>query len=120
MPEHQNVEYEQSWHDEYLQDGGFLVTLFKATPNRQQLVTGEVAGEVARLLSIMKGDMLRTEIQELLGLKGQGNFRTLYLVPALKSGLIEMTIPGKSTSRFQKYRLTEKGRKLLPFKDGSA
>lgn len=68
----------------------------------------------------MKGDMLRTEIQESLGLKGQGNFRTLYLVPALKSGLIEMTIPGKSTSRFQKYRLTEKGRKLLPFKDGSA
>jgi ATP-dependent DNA helicase RecG len=61
----------------------------------------------------MKGDMMRAEMQGALGLKGQGNFRALYLVPALNSRLIEMTIPGKSKSRFQKYRLTEKGKKIL-------
>jgi len=40
-------------------------------------------------------------------------FKRIYLDPALADGLIEMTIPDKPTSRLQKYRLTEKGRKLL-------
>ena len=37
MPEQQNIEYKQSWHDDYLKwvcgflekDGGFMVTLYK-------------------------------------------------------------------------------------------
>ncbi len=74
--------------------------------------TGEVAGEVKRLLLAMHGDMKRMDIQAALGLKHQDYFREAYLIPALQTGLIEMTIPDKPRSGNQKYRLTEKGRQM--------
>lgn len=76
-------------------------------------VAGEVAGEVARLLSAVSGEMKRTEMQAQLGLKHQDHFRDAYLVPALGAGLMEMTIPSKPNSRLQKYRLTPKGHAIL-------
>ena len=76
-------------------------------------VTGEVTGEVERLLQVMKGAMKRVEIQQALGLKHEEHFRKAYLLPALGTGLIEMTIPDKPRSRMQKYRLTEIGKKFL-------
>ncbi len=75
--------------------------------------TGEVTGEVRKLLRICEGEQARREIQLRLGLKGEENFRKLYLLPALNAGLIEMTIPDKPKSCLQKYRLTEKGQALL-------
>jgi ATP-dependent DNA helicase RecG len=53
--------------------------------------------------------MTRRQLQEALYLKSEENFRQLYLMPALLSGFIEMTIPDKPKSRLQKYRLTPKG-----------
>lgn len=76
-------------------------------------VTGEVTGEVARLLLVCHGAMTRRKLRETLLLKGDDNFRRLYLVPALAAGFIEMTIPDKPNSRLQKYRLTTKGAALL-------
>jgi hypothetical protein len=52
-------------------------------------------------------------LQKELGLRHEEHFREAYLVPALTSGLVEMTIPGKPKSRLQKYRLTAKGRAWL-------
>ena len=57
--------------------------------------------------------MSRSEIQTALGLKDRKSFRSRYLSPALDANLIEMTIPEKPNSRLQKYRLTEKGQKIL-------
>lgn len=76
-------------------------------------VTGEVTGEVRKLLLMCRGDMSRRQLQEALSLKSEENFRQLYLMPALLSGFIEMTIPDKPNSRMQKYRLTPKGISLL-------
>ena len=39
--------------------------------------------------------------------------RENYITPALKTGLIEYTIPDKPNSRLQKYRLTTAGKKAF-------
>jgi ATP-dependent DNA helicase RecG len=80
-----------------------------ATPPVAGEVTGEVTGEVRKLVLVCHGSMARSELQDVLALKGADNFRKLYLIPALEAGFIEMTIPGKPQSSKQKYRLTTKG-----------
>lgn len=76
-------------------------------------VTGEVTGEVERLLRAVVGEMSRVQIQAALGLKGEEHFRRAYLQPALASGLVEMTLPDKPRSSKQRYRLTGSGRRWL-------
>jgi ATP-dependent DNA helicase RecG len=72
-------------------------------------VTGQVSPEIRRLLGVMRGEMIRQEIQKRLGLKGRANFEDRYLKPAIEAEFIELTIPDKPTSRLQKYRLSPKG-----------
>ncbi len=109
---------------EFALTDGFVVTIrrkpelaFKAvggiTEEVAGVVTGEVTGEVKRLLALLVGEMKRTDIQAALSLRHENYFRDAYLVPALTAGLIEMTIPHKPTSSKQKYRLTRKGRDLI-------
>lgn len=57
--------------------------------------------------------MSRKEIQQILGLKHEGNFRENYLEPAIELGLIEMKYPGSPNHPQQKYLITEKGKELL-------
>jgi len=76
-------------------------------------VTGQVTGEVQRLLKVINGELSRVEIQQALNLKHEDHFRKVYLSPAIKAGLVEMTIPDKPKSSRQKYRLTQKGINLL-------
>ena len=82
------------------------------TPEVAPEVTMEVTMEV-RLLRLMKTDMTRQALRAALGLRNDDHFRRAFLLPALASGLIEMTIPDKPTSRLQKYRITEAGRRRL-------
>lgn len=77
-------------------------------------LTDPVTDPVDRLILLLKsGEVLPSTLQKKLGLKHRQTFRENYLHPALENGLIERTIPEKPTSRLQKYRLTEKGRKAL-------
>ena len=57
--------------------------------------------------------MSRAELQTKLKLSDRDHFSKEYLHPALKAGLVEMTIPDKPRSKKQQYRLTEKGLKIL-------
>jgi hypothetical protein len=74
--------------------------------------TAQDTAQVRDLIMNVDGEMNRDEIQKKLKLTHRENFRKFYLKPALESGLIEMTIPGKPNSRYQKYRLTEKGKQM--------
>lgn len=72
-----------------------------ATPQ----VSPQVTPQVEKLLCVVAGEMSRSELQGLLGLKDRKSFNERYLQPSLVAGLIEMTLPDKPRSRLQKYRL---------------
>ena len=72
-------------------------------------VTAEVTTEVKALILAYKQISSREDLQRLLSLRNDSHFRKAYLKPAIEKGYIEMTLPDKPNSRFQKYRLTEKG-----------
>lgn len=57
----------------------------------------------------MYGEMSRAAIQAALDLRHRDYFNEAYLIPALNTGYVEMSIPSKPTSSRQKYCLTEKG-----------
>ena len=73
--------------------------------------TMQVKNEIKELILILSGDMTRTELQERLNLRNRDHFRRMYINAALDEGWIEQTMPDKPTSKYQKYRLTEKGKK---------
>lgn len=68
--------------------------------------------EIALKQRLVLGEMSRQELQNLLTLKDNEHFRKSYLIPALSSGMIEMTIPEKPRSSKQKYRITDLGRSV--------
>ena len=82
-----------------------------------QLVISDYASDhasdkVSRLLVSLDGDLDRSLLQELLGIKNRDYFRIEYLKPAIEDGFVELTIPDKPNSQHQKYRLTAKGLQL--------
>jgi hypothetical protein len=76
-------------------------------------VTPQVAAQVAKTLQAADHPSSRESLQDMMGIKDREHFRRTYLDPLLRAGWLERTIPGKPTSRLQKYRLTEKGRAWL-------
>ena len=65
----------------------------------------QVSEQVQRLLDALENDTLTTkELMDRLGLKHRPTFRKNYLLPSMKLGLVEMTIPDKPNSSRQKYR----------------
>ena len=57
--------------------------------------------QVEKLVSILTGEMGRSELQGLLSIKNRDYFRTDYLNPAISNGYVELTILDKPNSRNQ-------------------
>jgi ATP-dependent DNA helicase RecG len=66
-----------------------------------------------RMIDALTGEKTREEILKDLGLTNHSRNFIVYIKPLLNYGILEMTVPDKPKSRFQEYRLTEKGKKLL-------
>ena len=65
----------------------------------------QVTEQVKHLLTILGEETLSLkDIMARLQVKHRPTFRDKYLLPALSSGLVEMTIPGKPNSNRQRYR----------------
>jgi ATP-dependent DNA helicase RecG len=88
----------------------------KTTPHDTPHDTIHYTIQVTKLLQILRGEMSREEILSKLELKDRENLWKVYLKPALESGFIELTLPGKLRSKKQKYRITEKGKIFLKSK----
>ena len=65
------------------------------------------------LQALRSGPLSSGELRSRLKFKHRDSFRKKHLHPALNNGYIERTIPEKPSSRLQKYRLTDKGKKFL-------
>ena len=76
-------------------------------------VDNAVSHQVMALLSVLTEDLGNAALLKVLALKNRDDMRIRYISPALRLGFIEYTIPDKPHSRFQKYRLTAKGRAAL-------
>ncbi len=82
---------------------------YKLTPQATPQATPQVTPQVESLITQIKGEMTRDEIQKIMAIDDRKYFRETYLNPAIDAGLIELTIPEKPTSNKQKYRLTQRG-----------
>jgi len=69
----------------------------------------ELTPHVEKLLNVCVEPQNREQLQILLGVKDRKYFYEAYLRPALKSGLIEYTIPDKPKSKLQQYKLSALG-----------
>lgn len=91
----------------------FMLQVVSEKVEEGKRATPQVTPQVERLLLVLDGEMSRVELMQVLELKDRMHVSNDYLKPALGAGLIEMTVPDKLNSRLQKYRLTDKGGKLL-------
>ena len=72
-----------------------------ATPQDTPQDTPQVE---ALMKALALKELTANEIMAELGLSDRKNFRQLYLDPALKAGLVTMTMPKKPRSKYQRYR----------------
>ncbi len=87
----------------------FILKMINATLD-EVLVSCEneskgISDSVNRLLRVMKFDipLSANEIMQRLGIKSKETLRKSYLGPAIRNGLVKMTIPEKPNSKNQKY-----------------
>lgn len=88
-----------------------------ATDDLRGPVTAQVTEQVATLVGHLDGELTRSELQEAVGLTHREHFRVVYLLPALRAGLIEMTDSSKPNSPRQRYRLTPVGKELRALRE---
>ena len=80
----------------------------QATPQDE---ARRITPQIEQILIACDGEMSRDALQECLNVADIQYFRESYLHPAIEAGLIEMTLPDKPTSKHQRYRLTDAGKR---------
>lgn len=90
-----------------------LSVILEACQSSTPQVSPHVTPQVMQLLNVLNGEMSREQLQTILKLKDRKSFRERYLLPALASDLIKMTLPEKPKSSLQKYYLTPLGKQLI-------
>lgn len=77
-------------------------------------VSEQVSEQVTAVLNACKNTpRTKVELLQMLGLANAYMNYKRHLLPLIEQGFIERTIPDKPNSRLQKYRLTEKGKRML-------
>lgn len=73
--------------------------------NEFNMAKNNISEQVNRLLSVLEYDLplSANEIMYRLGIKSKETLRGSYLNPAIKNGLVKMTLPDKRNSKNQKY-----------------
>ena len=101
---------------------GFVMTIRRKNNVAFEKVGGAKSGVELRVESAMAFDVLgflsekehgKAEIAQKLGKEKPTRYLNELMVRLLNDGIVEYSIPDKPNSRLQKYRLTDKGRKLL-------
>jgi ATP-dependent DNA helicase RecG len=86
----------------------------KSGPSRDQVGTKSgPSREECKIIELCRNDFSLAELMTAFGRSNRTKFRDQFLNPLLQNGLVEMTLPEKPNSRLQKYRSTEKGKKIL-------
>ena len=95
---------------------GFFTATFWPNRDMQERAEGRfvepVTGE-RRPLRAMAGEKTRQKSQKALVLEYRDHFRNAHLLPAIQTALFEVTIPDRTGSSNQRYRLKPKGRQFL-------
>lgn len=84
----------------------------QVTPEVTPEVTHEVTPEVRRLILVLEGEKTRLELQKLLNLRDEKNFRENYLHAAIEQSFVILTLPNTPTHPDQKYKLSPKGYRI--------
>lgn len=79
--------------------------VFDELLNTNSVPISETAININKLLNVMEYNVPQTasEIMNKLGIKSKETLRSTYLDPAIKEGLVALTIPDKPTSKNQMY-----------------
>ena len=94
--------------------GAILTALREAAaPGLGEQVDAQVGEQVRKILrACARAPLSKVELLRAAGLANAYLNYKRHIHPLLQAGLVERTLPDKPNSRFQKYRLTAKGRSL--------
>ena len=86
----------------------------KSGPSRDQVGTKSgLSRDQVEILRLCRKERTLVELMTSVSRKNRTKFRVQFIKPLLDLGLLQMTIPDKPNSRFQKYRTTTAGEKAL-------
>ena len=84
----------------------------RGTQSRHSVCCGTEGSIQERVLSFCDVPRSTKELLDKVGRSDRTKFKRFVLRVLMEDGILEWTIPDKPNSRFQKYRLTSKGRAL--------